>query len=237
VFKVILSLIVVILGLPLRLVAEILVDDYCTKRPTLDNLKNYWIVSCWTRSLKPPDIDSHDKNESKDDQLLKPIKSRQTDMIKLLNVVSSLSQANNDQDMNTQLLEVYYHNCTPQEEVRRLLEDVRQFLRSPQGYPSWKKSQINHTRVKQYYSTMQAIRDKLGINPDGTKCALTLRQRLMYRTNFHRLVAKVSFARDETVKLVDRLEPFRKDEVVLQSEFIIQQFILGQSTTFLLMMC
>jgi hypothetical protein len=206
IFSVILALVTVIIILPIKLLADIIIDEYATKRA---DFSRFGISSDLI-------FGSATWNIGKDNK--KPIEYLPDDI--------DLSKEQFE-DIVFQGKQSLFDLNTAAEEVDVLFRSIRDFLVKSyaHGYIPWRDAM--NKSYKHNHQAVEAILDKLGIYPDGTARPLTLRQRLLFESPYDRLVAKIQSARDRADQMLTDLSGFSDVEDHLKNEYVIQSFILG----------
>jgi hypothetical protein len=240
-FIVVLALVVIVIGLPLRIFAEIIVEEFCIRRPDLEIFgldTNSWLGSSTAVTKKKYLHEEHDiytyTEASAVDyntaaSLEKRRSSRATSFAnKYEGMGLQATASTKNRQLRNQTKKIYADYLAPEEEALILLDAVKEFLSSayPHGYLPWRDPR--RSSAASNYHTMRAIREKLGINPDGSASLLNLRKYVLYGSPFKHLVAKITYAREKMEQLYMGLKVFNEKEDNLMNEYIIQCFALGK---------
>jgi hypothetical protein len=208
-FTIILALITVLVALPLLLLGEYIIENIVSKRPDFEQIglyTNEWLGSTTLLEL------------AEKIHLFSRLKE-----VKRLDKVSSLPP--NQLLLRQKAKQAYTELKLVDEEVEDILTSAKVFLRSC-CLPAKESDKSIVSTQKQM--TVRAIARDLGIDIDGSAITLTVRQKLLYGDNWHRILSRVSKARRKCDMLMSNIRNFTAKETTFKNEYLIQHFVLEQ---------
>jgi hypothetical protein len=225
IFIVIVALLTLVISVPLEILADILLKEIASKHPDLEQFG--WSNFYWFGTVTGDINQEHGyKSKSLQRQTSRGLKYQSSSS------VNAFALDENLYEINLNAKRSYYDYMSVDEEVRELIAQVQSFLSDsrPEAYIPWLNptTKYGHISLK-HYIKLHAITTNLGITANGKTISLTTRQRLLYRSPYQRLVAKINHARYLEERMKRSLQNISKSsfkETQLLNEYLIQSFVL-----------
>lgn len=218
-FIFIVALLSLILGLPLDLWFNYLLMDVCARRP---DLEKWGIASArWlgtaplevTGDAYPTDIEvalHPEKDVLAHKESMKPVpsifiangnntKGRVSGSERMMHHRLLRNNMLSEQDYVSLL--AYINHMSPSSEADLLVNDVREIIERGllEVALPWKTAEEGHRTMQQ----IEALTARLGVHVDGSPMPLTLRDRMRYSSQRHRLEAKIVHARQKATSVIN----------------------------------
>jgi hypothetical protein len=234
-FTIIIALTCTLIGVPLQFFIAFLLDEYCNKRPRLEDIglsTEYW-VGVGVRTT-PTEINYEKKHEKKSHSSKFTLpdfeKGRESEI------------PDNNQKINisdsSKLAFSYDNLLTAEEELERIFWLIRNYYSSQQTV-QFKTflANLDTTQLLLWKETNDAKRHEIlkntGLNTEEEFLPLPIYEYLLYSCRRSKTISELENVREMSQQLMDQLEELATvDQASLQDVLLLYSFILEQFPTF-----